>query len=208
MKVPLLLAASLAGLALSGPAHAAPADKHGRMGVDLLLSPFGSGRVDDGESPSLGVSYGFRGLVAGEISRYVTIGLSPRVLFGLRFDGDDNRQGENETFSELDVALRITGHLPLASGGAELQIHAAPGYSWLLVPEDPDAIIEYPEPSGFVLGVGAGVAVPVSEHLLVVGDVGYTFGFHRMEFEISDQRIDRGIGVNTLHLGIGLQAKL
>jgi hypothetical protein len=128
MKHLLALALLAATLGLPPEAHADGL----RLGGQLLFSPDGTVAYDvPGTDPyaySLGRSYGASALVGYDLSPYVTVGIAPSALFGVKRDSLEN----DEAVTELDVAVRAIGRLPLTRGGLELQLHVAPGYSWIV----------------------------------------------------------------------------
>ena len=96
---------------------------------------------------------------------------------------------------------------PHAPGGAELQLHASPGYSWLFLPDVGDDADLFGTPSGLVIGVGAGIAVPVARNVALVGDLTYTFGFQGTTIDVGEE-FDVELSIDTAQLGFGLQAKI
>jgi hypothetical protein len=203
MKTTIIAAAALAGLAASATAHAG-----GRVGAEVLLVPVGEATFDapgeDAETADLAFAYGLGALAAYDVSPNFSIGFAPRLVLGIKGEDDEG----DEDITELDLAVRFTGHFPLAPGGAELQLHAAPGYSWLFLPdvgEGPDVL---GTPSGLVIGLGAGISVPVAPNVALVGDLTYTFGFQGTTVEGFGEEIDLELSIDTAQLGFGLQAKI
>jgi hypothetical protein len=202
MKTTIIAAAALAGLAASATAHAG-----GRVGAEVLLVPVGDATFDapgeEAESVDLAFAYGIGGLAAYEVSPNFSIGLAPRLVLGIKGEDDE----DDEDITELDLAVRFTGHFPLAPGGAELQIHGSPGYSWLFLPDVGDDDDLFGTPSGLVLGVGAGISVPVGNNVALVGDLTYTFGFQGTTVDVGEG-VDIELSIDTAQLGFGLQAKI
>jgi hypothetical protein len=203
MKTTIIAAAALAGIAASATAHAG-----GRVGAEVLLVPVGDATIDapgeQAETVDLAVAYGLGALAAFDVSPNFSIGFAPRLVLGIKGEDDE----DDEAITELDLAVRFTGHFPLAPGGAELQIHGSPGYSWLFLPDIGDDDDLLGTPSGLVIGVGAGISVPVADNVSLVGDLTYTFGFQGTTVEGFGEEIDLELSIDTAQLGFGLQAKI
>jgi hypothetical protein len=205
MKTLLAFAILSCGLAASPRAHAGEL----RLGAQVLFSPDGTHVYDvPGEevlTNNLARSYGAAALFGYDVSRYLSVGLVPSLLLDVRFD----REGGPGSFDELGLSARITGRIPLGVGGTELQVQGAPGYSWMLEASD-----RRTTPKGWTVGLGVGLAVPVSSHLSIVGDIGYTYGFHHTNargfYGPNQPETVRYIGYSfdTVRIGLGVQATL
>jgi hypothetical protein len=205
MKSVLAFAILACSVAASSPADAGEL----RLGAQALVSPDGTHTYDvPGEevlTDSLAPSYGAAALVSYDVVRYLSLGIAPSALFGVGFD----RESHPEKYTQLDLALRVTGRVPLDAAGTELQLHVAPGYSWIL-----DSSDRRTTPAGRVVGIGIGIAVPVSSRLSIVGDIGKTYGRHRTDahgyYTAAPVETVRniGYGFDTLRIGLGVQATL
>jgi hypothetical protein len=205
MKTILALAILSSGLAAPAAVDAGEL----RLGAQLLFSPDGTHTYDvpgdDVLTESLARSYGVAALLGYDVSRYLSVGLVPGALFGVGFD----RESNPETFTGLELSARVTGRIPLGGGGIELQIHGAPGYSWMLESSD-----WLSTPRGWALGLGVGLAVPVSPHVSIVGEVGKTYGSHRTMargYYVPNQPPsvrDIGYSFDTVRIGLGVQVTL
>jgi hypothetical protein len=118
-------------------------------------------------------------------------------------------EGWEENFTEVDLAARVTGRLPITASGAELQLHVAPGYSWMIESDD-----SMTTPKGRSVGVGFGLAVPLSAQLSLVGELGMVFGNHHTDkrgfFGPNQPPTVRTIeySFDTVRIGLGVQATL
>jgi hypothetical protein len=205
MKTILAFAFLSVGLAAAAPAHAGEL----RLGGQLLLSPDGDHTYDvpgeDVLTYDLAPSYGVAALLGYDVLPNLSVGLVPSLLLDVSVD----RDSPPGTFDELGLSARITGRLPLGAGGTELQVHGAPGYSWMLEASD-----RRTTPKGWTVGFGVGLAVPVSSHLSIVGDIGYTYGFHHTNargfYGPNQPETVRTIGYSfdTVRIGLGVQATL
>lgn len=203
MKSIVAIAIITAGVAAPHAAHAGDL----RLGAQALFSPDGTIGYDvDGDTPyayGLGRSYGATALVGYDLSPYVTVGVAPSALFGMQLDLED----ADDTMTEVDVALHVAGRMPLTRGGLELQLHVAPGYSWILGYDE-----ERRTPQGWVVGLGVGLAVPVSPRLSIVGDLSQSYGFHRSRGRVftADGPIETDFEYefDTVRLGVGVHATL
>jgi hypothetical protein len=69
-------------------------------------------------------------------------------------------------------------------------------------------------PKGWVIGLGVGLAVPVSPHVSIVGEVGTTYGSHRTMkrgyYGPNQPPTVRDIGYSfdTVRIGLGVQVTL
>ncbi len=195
-------ASLVASLATVAAVVAAPLAAHADsiLGVQLQLLPGGEGEFDadvpiiDVEGTAdLETAYALA--VVGEyvVHRNVTVGLAPRFIFNVKTEDAD------DAGSQLDIPVRVTGRLFF---GNKLAIHGylAPGYSVIFPPDD-----DIDSPTGFIFGLGTGVAYQVGSNLAISGELGYTAGYHSVE-------VNNPVGDDTVtfstsypHLAIGLQ---
>lgn len=198
MNTKLILAAttlaSTAGLA--GLASSAHADKL-EIGGQLQLLPLGSIEFED-ESEDTAVAFGIAGTVDYRVHPNISVGLAPRLILGVQADGAE------ESATQLDLAARITGHVPVAPK-VDLFAFASPGYSFTFPPEESDAL---GTPSGFALGFGGGAAFKVSPTLAITGELGYSLSFQGGTAEVLGTELDYDYGTNFLHLGVGVKAAI
>lgn len=205
MKNILAFALLAATVAVPAAAHAGDV----RLGAVFLASPDGTKSHDiPGEeslSQDLDPSYGVAALIGYDVLPSLTVALAPGALFDVGYSNDG--EGWSEEFTELDLAVRITGRLPVGRG-VELQLHLAPGYSWVLPSE------ENITPRGWIIGLGGGVSVPVSSRFTIVGEVGKTYGYQGVTGRayhgpyLPETVGTIGHGLETVRLGLGVQATL
>jgi hypothetical protein len=192
--------ASTAGLAgFSSAAHAGNLE----VGGQLQIAPAGSVEFsvdgdDDSESVDTDTAFGLVGIVDYVINPNVSVGFAPRLVLGVAGDGAD------ESATQLDLAARITGRLPVAPK-VDLFAYLAPGYSFTFPPEEAD---ELGTPSGPSVGVGAGAAFKVTPVISLVGELGYSWSFHGGTAEALGQEVDYDYKANFLHLGFGVKAAI
>jgi hypothetical protein len=156
----------------------APGDVRGSHKTSLLVATTLAG-LSTATATHAGTRLGAEVLVSPNVS----IGFAPRVLFGIK--PDDLEEHDNDgTVTELDLAVRFAGHIPLGRSGAELQLHASPGSS---VPErDP--------------GVADGLAGRRPRlHRRLPG---------RQRRGLRRRGRRHRLHVSTRHLGFGVQAKI
>jgi hypothetical protein len=145
--------------------------------------------VDVGAEGELETAYGIA--VIGEyiVHKHVTVGLAPRVAFGLKVDED-----ADDSSTQLDIPLRATGRLFF--GKVALHGYFALGYSIIFVP-DPSENIDLDNPTGFIYGLGAGAAYQLGDNLALSAELGYTGGSQSVEF-------DNPVGDDTLKFATSL----
>ncbi|HXU05565.1 MAG TPA: hypothetical protein VN903_31620 [Polyangia bacterium] len=127
----------------------------------------------------------------GALSPYISIGVSPQVIFRVRAEGVSG-----ESLKEFDFRGRLTGRLPL-SPKVRAFVRASPAYSLIVVPSPPSTSGRpaAPNPQGFLLDGSVGLEIGVLPNLFVVTDLGYQSGF---------QSSDAGdFNTSYLHLGAG-----
>jgi hypothetical protein len=178
---------------------AAPAVAHADTLVGAQLQIMPGGEVDgegdfDGD---LETAYGIAFTAEYPVHPNITIGLAPRIAFGIKLEDQDDGG------IMLDIPVRVTGRF-LVMPKLALYGFVAPGYS-LIFPED------WPEnasdPSGFIFGFGGGAAFRIGHNLALVGELGYTAGFHSSTVEIpliDDEDVD--VAHSYPHIGIGVQS--
>jgi hypothetical protein len=190
--------ASTAGLAgLTSSAHAGNLE----VGGQLQLVPAGSLEFEvdgEGDSEDTDTAFGLVGIVDYVINPNISVGFAPRLVLGVAADGAD------DSATQLDLAARITGRLPVAPK-VDLFAYGAPGYSFTFPPEDAD---ELGTPSGFSLGFGGGAAFKVTPVVSLVGELGYSLSFQSGTAEALGQEVDYDYNANFLHLGFGVKAAI
>jgi hypothetical protein len=127
-------------------------------GAAFLLMPIGKANddYDLAFAYGVGVSLGYR------LSRGLSVGLAPQVLFNIKHrDVDPQRQ--------YDLMARMAYTLPIA---AKVAVYGEilPGYSIISPPRGDSA-------RGFVVALGAGAAVDVTNRVFANLGVGYQWGF-------------------------------
>jgi len=180
---------------------AAPAISHADTLVGGQLQIMTGGEVDgegdfDGD---LETAYGIMLNAEYPVHPNITIGVAPRLAFGVKLEDQDDGG------IMLDIPLRVTGRF-LVMPKLAVYAFVAPGYS-LIFPEDwPDNVSD---PSGFIFGVGGGVAYRLGRNLALVGELGYTAGFHTATVDlpiIDDETVD--VEHSYPHFGIGVQTTM
>ena len=203
-----ILVASLATAGLASAFGASAAHAEGlKLGAQAQVLPFGSsleiGDGDDSEDLDLSTAFGIVGTVDYAVHPNIDIGLAPRLVLNIIPDEADD---DDDSATELDLAARVTGHA-LVAPKLDVFGYVAPGYSIVMLPEgdDDDA---FDDPSGLILGLGAGVKYAVSPTLSVVGELGYQLGFQGTSIEFAGESFDADFKTNLVHFGVGIQAAL
>lgn len=186
-------------IAILASAVAAPAISRADTLVGAQLQVMTGGEVDgegdlDGD---LATAYGVVLSAEYPVHPNITIGLAPRVAFGIQLEDQDDGG------IMIDIPVRVTGRFVVLP---KLAVYGfvAPGYSLVLPEEWPDGVSD---PSGFIVGLGGGVAFQIGRTLALVGELGYTKGFHSATIDlpvVDDEDID--VAHSYPHLGIGVQS--
>jgi hypothetical protein len=195
--------ALLAGLSIAAvPAslYAQPVSESGiSIGGTLSVSPTGTFKASAGSvsnSVDLETAYGIGGLVEYRISRNVSVGLAPSVTLHVR-GKDDTSSG-----TELDLPLRVAFGAPVAP---KLRLYGfvSPGYTILYPPDSLDNT-DFGNPSGFMIGLGGGMATQLAPSVFLTGEISYQFRFP----STTVQNVDISLDVNYLTFAAGIVAML
>jgi len=182
-------------------AVAAPAVSHADALVGGQLQILTGGEVDGegGYDGDLDTAFAIAAIAEWPVHPNFTVGLAPRVGFGIKLEDQDDGG------IMLDIPLRGTGRF-LVTPKVALYGYVSAGYS-LIFPEDwPD---EASNPKGFILGFGGGAAFALSSSLAVVGELGYSVGYHGFTADLPIVgEEDFEAGHSYPHIGIGIQTSM
>jgi opacity protein-like surface antigen len=169
------------------------------IGAQLQIVP--GGEIDTeafgiGVNGDLETAYGLAVIGEYVVHRHVTVGLAPRVVFGIKFDED-----ADDSSTQLDIPIRVTGRLFF--GKLAVHGYVSPAYSIIFVP-DPSEDIDVDNPAGFAIGFGAGVAYQLNNDLALSAELGYTAGSQSVELEgpLGDETVD--VATSLPHIAIGI----
>jgi hypothetical protein len=132
-------------------------------------------------------TYAIGGFVSRDITPHFSLGVAPRMIFGVA--GKDDA----ESAKELDVRLRATLHRALLSR-VEVFGSLEPGYSIVLLPTD----LRVDNPSGLVVALASGVTLDLDKGAFMTAEVSYQLGFQALSSN------DVGADLNTSYLAFGL----
>jgi hypothetical protein len=152
-------------------AEASPAPNERKLQVGLSFLPMGMGKYiyspDAASAPvksDASFAYGV-GLSAGyEIIPHLVVGVAPQVIFNVV---EKAPEIASQAVRQYDVMARVAYVLPVAAG-TSVFAEALPGFS--LITNEAGS-------KGFVLAVGVGATVDVSERVFVSLAGGYQVGF-------------------------------
>jgi len=167
----------------------------GRLGLQLEFLPIGSlGVVHEGDSVSEGaaLAYGVGAVAAYDVTPYLTFGAAPRLVLNVK--GKD----APSSAKEVDLRAQIVAHFPIVPK-VEVYGVVTPGFSLLVISDNRGT-----DPSGFIVGLGAGATYDVAPNLFVSGELGYQFGFQAIR--VKGENL--GIGTSYLHVGAGVGLRL
>ena len=205
------MTASLLSVLVGTVARAAPYDEPAYVptqsavaGFQTEFLPVGGFMYDgpDGNAAQSAVpAWGLAAWLGWEPADRVEIGAQIRYVAGEAPPG-------NESYGhELDVAARFAAH-SRPYDKIDTWFSVAPGWSTAHLP---GAIMyTHPDPSGFVLDVGVGIAYPLEGRLWGVATAGYQRGFQRSsEYVLGPTWASHQIEMMTdyAHVGVGLAVR-
>lgn len=161
--------------------------------AQIELLPLGSmtAQLDEGGTlkTDSAVAYGVCGMVDYALTRYLRIGVAPRVIRNVT---TANAPPQQHADSEIDLRLRVAGHYALVSG---LEVYAAfaPGYT--LVLSGDGGLSAY---RGYALGGAVGISYQLLSRMFISGEVGYQRAFTRIEVVAGS-----GWEISYMHIGLG-----
>jgi hypothetical protein len=203
MNIRIALVAGMVGslfatsaFAEEGVASSTAVEKKFKLGAQLELVPVGKAEVKlGGESASadadtayaVGMNFDY------DVTPYISIGLAPRLIFGLKSE----KSTSDSTDEEINLRARVMGHFPV-TGQMQIFGYAAPGYAISVSDADKD-------PSGFLIAFGGGATYDVTPSLFLSGELGYQMSFQ----SVTDTVPGAGevtLDVNTSFLSVGIGA--
>lgn len=185
-----------ATIALAFPLSASAEKLSANARIDLL--PIGSSETTFGEmssSDSLAFAYGFGAEAYYEVAPNIRVGIAPRYILNVK--GSDSES--DESASQFDIPIRGQYQFAINPQLAAYGMLSL-GYSILSFPEPEGSMGDFPNPSGLIIGFGAGARFAINEQLFAMGELGYQLGFQSAE----EQGVEVGIATNYLHIGVGV----
>lgn len=151
------------------------------LGAQLDLQPSGSLTVAAGGQEvevDTNSPLGLGGIADLRLSQHVTIGLAPRILFGVK------PTGSLYSGRQIDLRARIR-----AGGFVAPRWHlhgiGTVGYSWIThlfsVFDQNGEVDHYFTTKGLIFGLGGGIGYTINPRLLFLGEITYQAGYHEAE---------------------------
>jgi hypothetical protein len=125
----------------------------------------------------------------------------------VRYVAGEAPPGNTQFGHELDVSARFAAH-SRPYDKIDTWFSLAPGWSSAHLPGGP--MYAYPDPAGFILDVGLGIAYPIEGRLWGVATAGYQRGFqHSSEHVLGRTWASQQIEMTTdyAHVGVGLAVR-
>jgi len=166
--------------------------------VEVL--PVGSAKLSTqgiSDSQDTAVAYGISGSFDYALTRYLSIGVAPRLVLNIKPNQDNPGTTDTKAGEELDLRAQIRGHVPV-SPGLELYASITPGYSILMSPVDGEK-----DPRGFAIAGAVGATYDVSPKLFVSGEVGYQRVFTTTDVTNGNQTASVDMDLSYMHVGLG-----
>jgi len=172
------------------------------LAAQVEVLPVGSAKLTaPGASASFdtAVAYGISGSFDYALTRYLSIGVSPRLVLNVNDNGDHSADvgSANDAGKEIDLRARIRGHYPVAPG-LELYAAVTPGYTILVSPVEGDN-----NRMGFAIGGAIGATYDISPKLFVSGEVGYQRAFTSVDMTNGSQTVSVDTDISYMHVGLG-----
>jgi opacity protein-like surface antigen len=167
-----------------------------RVQAQVELLPVGSGKgTISGVSTTndTATAYGISGTFDYAINRYLSIGVSPRLVFNVKPDDNEGDDADKQ----LDLRAHVLAHVAVAPR-VELYAALTPGYTFVLSGTD-----GVDNATGFALGGAAGVTYDLSPKMFVGAEVGYQRAFTSTDIMVAGQSVSGDLDLSFMHVGIG-----
>jgi len=162
--------AAAPAIVMADTSSAEPQKKKLHLGLSALAMGLGKYRYTSGSdevvSSDASFAYGLALSVGYEFIPHLVIGLTPQIIFPVK-EKVPEIAGTSPGWQEWDVLLRVAYEYEVI-GGTEIYAEALPGFSM---------IRNESGPYGFVMGLGAGASIAVSDRAYVNLGAGYQLGF-------------------------------
>ena len=203
MKSRMILAGATLGTLISSSVFAedtgitaSGAEPRMRVQAQVELLPVGSGKgtvAGSSMTTDAATAYGISGTFDYAINRYLSIGVSPRLVFNVK----TSEAGDDSADKQLDLRAHLLAHVPVAP---RLEVYAAltPGYTFVLSGTD-----GVDNATGFALGGAAGVTYDLSPKMFVGAEVGYQRAFTSTDLMVGTQSISADLDLSYMHVGLG-----
>jgi hypothetical protein len=189
------LSASVSAFADDGAAAPISAPRI-RVQTQLELLPAGRVQYSEGltVSGAQATAYAFGGSLEFQPTRYVSIGVAPRLVFNITPDGDQSGIADRE----LELRAIIRGRLPVTP---RLEIYASflPGYADL----HSGSYIVYLRSGGYTVGGAFGFTYDLGETLFAGGEIGYQRSLLHVDQTSIGDRLAYDMELSYPHLGVG-----
>jgi hypothetical protein len=157
------------------PAPDAPA--LGRLKVGLSFLPMGLGKLTTpiGSAEATGdalFAYGFGFSLGYRVFGGLNVGVAPQVIYDVNYKVNPSPLAPPPAAKEIDLLARVAYEFSLADGITPY-LEFLPGYSLIDLPGGTPA-------KGFVLAVGGGVAMDLTNRIFVNMGLGYQWGFQKV----------------------------
>lgn len=169
-----------------------------RLAAQVEVLPVGSAKESIGgqsESGDMDVAYGISAGFDYAVHKYLSIGVSPRLVLNVKPDIDGAE--DVDANKAIDLRARLVAHYPVAP---KLEIYGAltPGYSIVLSNND-----FVSNATGFAIGGAVGATYDVSPNLFLTGEVGYQRAFTSADIDVLGSKMTDDVDFSYLHIGLG-----
>lgn len=164
------------------------------IGPQLDLLPLGNLHAEAGDTTvdvDTATTVGFGGALDVRVTPYVSLGIAPRLIIGVKGDDDD------ESRNQLDLRARVTVGSEVAP---RVRVHGIGTIGYSMILDAIEIADETKSASGLIAGFGAGMGYRLQPNLQLTGEITYQLGwqgtsFEGVDIEISDRFLTLGVGL-------------
>jgi hypothetical protein len=185
------------------------ANKRVSLGAQVDLLPYGkiSGGTDSASiDEDAAFAYGVAANLDFHLNRFLSIGLSPRMIFNVTSKDQDADQEDQDALEQFDARLRVKGEFPLGEA-VDLYGYVAPGWSWILADDNTFGPVHVDDATGLVVAFAAGAAIDLTPSFFLNGEVSYQLGFQQSNASVGPIDGDFDFKSNYLSVGLGAGAR-
>jgi hypothetical protein len=183
------------------------ASKHLTLGAQVDLLPYGkiSGGSDSNTfNDDAAFAYGVAANLDLHLSRFLSIGLAPRLIFNVTTKDQDSDQEDADALKQFDARVRVKGEFPVGTM-LDLYGYVAPGYSWILADDNTFGPVTVNDAKGLVVAFAVGTAINLTPAFFLNAELSYQLGFQQSSASIGGAESD-DFDFKTDYLSIGLGA--
>jgi hypothetical protein len=184
--------------AVVAPVPYAPPPRRIKVGLSFLPMGFGRLTTPIGGMSATGdalFAYGFGVLASFRVFAGLELGIAPQILYNVNYKQYPSVIAAPPAGKETDLMARVAYTFPVVDT-IGLYLEALPGYSTISQPGSSSA-------KGFVLGLGGGIVMDVTDRIFATIGGGYQLGFQSVS--VSGTSFDDRTKYVRVNLGGGFR---